>query len=101
MESAVIVGGALQAALIQIEASSLVRSAATKAGVTMAATAKLSRKFRISIPKAVRDAQNWQAGQELVFIPKGHGVLVLPAPGLEQLAGIAMGARSEGHRDRS
>lgn len=66
----------------------------------MAATATLSSKFQISIPKAVREQQQWQAGQEFVFIPKGAGVLVMPVPELQQLAGIAKGARKEGYRDR-
>lgn len=66
----------------------------------MSTTATLSRKFRISIPKAVREEQHWQAGQEFVFIPKGKGVLVMPVPELEQLAGIAKGARKPRYRDR-
>ncbi|MBO9642780.1 MAG: AbrB/MazE/SpoVT family DNA-binding domain-containing protein [Pseudacidovorax sp.] len=66
----------------------------------MAATATLSSKFQISIPKAVRDEQQWKAGQEFVFIPKGKGVLVMPVPELEQLAGIAKGARKDDYRDR-
>lgn len=66
----------------------------------MAATSTLSSKFQISIPKAVRDEQNWQAGQEFVFIPKGLGVLVMPVPELKQLAGIAKGRKTEGYRDR-
>lgn len=67
----------------------------------MAATATLSRKFQISIPKAVREEQQWQAGQEFVFIPKGKGVLVRPVPEQHQLAGIARGADKEGYRDRA
>jgi AbrB family looped-hinge helix DNA binding protein len=66
----------------------------------MTATATLSSKFQISIPKSVRDEQRWQAGQEFVFIPKGKGVLVMPVPELQQLAGIAKGARKDGYRDR-
>lgn len=66
----------------------------------MAATATLSSKFQISIPKSVREAQHWQAGQEFVFIPKGKGVLMMPVPELEQLAGIAQGASKDGYRDR-
>lgn len=66
----------------------------------MTATAILSSKYQISIPKAVREEQNWEAGQEFVFIPKGHGVLVIPASDFDQLAGIAEGARSDGYRDR-
>ena len=66
----------------------------------MAATATLSSKFQISIPKPVREAQHWQAGQEFVFIPKGKGVLVMPLPDLSDLAGLAAGARDEDYRDR-
>ncbi len=66
----------------------------------MNATATLSSKFQISIPKAVRDAQQWQSGQEFVFIPKGKGVLVMPVPEMRELAGLAKGARTTGYRDR-
>jgi AbrB family looped-hinge helix DNA binding protein len=66
----------------------------------MTAIATLSGKFQISIPKVVRDEQHWHAGQEFVFIPKGKGVLLMPVPELEQLAGIAKGARTHSVRDR-
>jgi len=66
----------------------------------MGATATLSSKFQISIPKAVREEKNWQAGQEFVFIPQDTGVLVMPVPKLEELRGIAKGARTDGYRDR-
>jgi len=64
------------------------------------ATATLSSKFQISIPKAVREAQDWHAGQEFVFVPKGRGVLVMPVAELKDLAGIAKGANKAGYRDR-
>ncbi len=66
----------------------------------MTATATLSSKFQISIPKAVREEQHWEAGQEFVFIPKGKGVLVVPVPDKAQLVGIAKGARTDDVRDR-
>ena len=66
----------------------------------MTATATLSSKYQISIPKAVREEQHWQAGQEFVFLPKGKGVLLTPVPELDELAGIAKGARKDGYRDR-
>ena len=69
-------------------------------GKIVTAVATLSGKFQISIPKAVRDEQRWQAGQEFVFIPKGKGVLLMPVPALEQLAGIAKGAKTHSVRDR-
>jgi AbrB family looped-hinge helix DNA binding protein len=66
----------------------------------MSATTTLSSKFQISIPKSVRQEQQWEAGQEFVFIPKGKGVLVMPVPEFKDLAGIAKGARTTGYRDR-
>jgi AbrB family looped-hinge helix DNA binding protein len=66
----------------------------------MTATATLSSKFQISIPKAVREEQHWEAGQEFAFIPKGKGVLVVPVPERAQLVGIARGACTDDVRDR-
>ena len=67
----------------------------------MVASATLSSKYQISIPKSVRDEQDWKAGQEFVFVPKGKGVLLMPVPDFQQLAGLAKGARREGYRDRN
>jgi AbrB family looped-hinge helix DNA binding protein len=66
----------------------------------MPASATLSSKFQISIPKTIREAQHWQAGQEFVFIPKGRGVLLIPVPELDELIGIAQGANRDAYRDR-
>jgi len=62
-------------------------------------TAKLSSRFQITIPKAVRTAENWKAGQEFAFIPKGDGVLLMPVPKREDLAGLARGANPRDYRD--
>lgn len=64
-------------------------------------TAKLSTKFQLSIPKAIRTARRWQAGQVLAFIPKGEGMLLVPVPKAHKLAGLARGAKPKGYRDRS
>jgi bifunctional DNA-binding transcriptional regulator/antitoxin component of YhaV-PrlF toxin-antitoxin module len=64
-------------------------------------TAKLSAKFQISIPRAIRTAQGWRAGQVFAFIPKGAGMLLVPVPALDSLSGLARGARPEGYRDRT
>ena len=64
-------------------------------------TATLSAKFQICIPKAVRTAQRWEAGQVFAFIPKGEGLLLVPVPKREELAGLARGADPEGYRDRT
>jgi AbrB family looped-hinge helix DNA binding protein len=64
-------------------------------------TATLSSKFQISIPKAIRAAQHWQAGLTFAFIPKGTGVLLVPVPKREVLKGLARGAAPTDYRDRS
>ena len=67
----------------------------------MTNTATLSSKFQISIPKAVRSAQQWEAGQIFAFIPKGTGILLVPVPDRDALAGFAEGAAPDNYRDRS
>ena len=67
----------------------------------MARYATLSAKFQISIPKSVREEQHWTAGQKLVFIPKGSGVLLVPVPAQAELFGIAEGANPNDYRDRN
>lgn len=64
-------------------------------------TATLSQKFQISIPKAVRSAQGWEAGQTFAFIPRGESVLLVPIPKRESLKGFARGASPTDPRDRS
>jgi AbrB family looped-hinge helix DNA binding protein len=67
----------------------------------MNATATLSSKFQISIPKAVREANKWKAGQESAFIPKPGGVMLVPVPELDDLMGMAPNADPTGYRDRN
>ncbi len=69
--------------------------------MTMAETATLSSKFQISIPKAIRAAQHWEAGLTFAFIPKGTGVLLVPVPKRQDLKGLATGANPEDYRDRA
>jgi AbrB family looped-hinge helix DNA binding protein len=64
-------------------------------------TAKLSAKYQISIPESVRTARGWSPGQLFAFIPKGDGVLLVPVPDAESLAGIARGANAQDYRDRN
>lgn len=66
----------------------------------MNATAPLSEKFQISIPKTIRDANQWKAGQQFVFLPKDGGVILVPLPEIEDLIGIATGAEASDYRDR-
>jgi AbrB family looped-hinge helix DNA binding protein len=64
-------------------------------------TTTLSSKFQISVPKAVRTARGWQAGQVFAFVPKGESVMLVPVLPLAALAGLARGAKAEDYRDRS
>jgi len=64
-------------------------------------TARLSTKYQISIPKALRAARGWRAGQEFAFIPKGEGVFLVPVPKLDDLAGLARGAKPPDIPDRT
>ncbi|MFN3547777.1 MAG: AbrB/MazE/SpoVT family DNA-binding domain-containing protein [Mesorhizobium sp.] len=67
----------------------------------MSATAMISARFQISIPKSVRDKRGWQPGQKLAFVPKNGGVMLVPVPELDDLLGIAKGADKTGYRDRN
>jgi len=67
----------------------------------MPETARLSSKFQISIPKAIRTAQHWEAGLTFAFIPKGTGVLLVPVPEKDDLKGLARGANPEDCRDHA
>ena len=66
----------------------------------MAKTTTLSSKFQITIPKAIRTAQHWNAGQTFAFIPKGTGVLLVPMPNLHEIKGLARDADPSGYRAR-
>lgn len=69
--------------------------------MAMKDTARLSSKFQISIPRAVRTARGWQAGQVFAFVPKGEGMMLVPVPTLDELAGLARGAKAKDYRDRT
>ena len=66
----------------------------------MADTASLSSKYQLSVPKALREQQGWEAGQRFVFIPKRHGVLLMPVPTWDEMEGVASATDSRDYRDR-
>ena len=41
-------------------------------------TTKLSSKGQVIIPKPLRTAHNWEAGQELIVVDAGDGILLKP-----------------------
>lgn len=66
----------------------------------MSNSATLSTKFQISVPKAVRESQNWQPEQKFAFIKEGAGWLLVPVPELKDLRGLMKGANTDNIRDR-
>ena len=70
-------------------------------GKKMSATSKLSSKYQISIPKAVRERLAWRPGQKIAFIDHGDSVVMVPMPDREALAGMARGANTDNYRDRN
>jgi AbrB family looped-hinge helix DNA binding protein len=62
---------------------------------------KISSKYQVSIPKTVRERMAWCPGQKIAFIAKADGVLMVPVPEREALAGMARCANPEGYRDRN
>ena len=70
------------------------------AGTTMSEIATLSSKYKISIPKAVRQRHDWKPGQKFALLTKESGVLLVPVPSDEDLFGIAKGASIDNYRDR-
>lgn len=60
----------------------------------------LSSKFKLAIPKSVRQEMHWAAGQELAFIRKGKAVVLMAAPTLQQLRGMAKGTHTDHIRER-
>ena len=67
----------------------------------MSVNAKLSSKFQISIPKEIRERQNWKPGQEFTFVPQGNGLMLVPKETIDSLRGIARGADKANYRDRN
>jgi AbrB family looped-hinge helix DNA binding protein len=66
----------------------------------MSGVSTLSSKHKISVPKAVRESMGWRPGQKIAFLVNSSGVLMVPIPTREQMAGMARGANVQGYRDR-
>ena len=61
----------------------------------MSATATVSSKFQISVPKEVREQMALRPGEKIAFIAKPEGFRIVPAPKREEFAGMARGANIE------
>jgi len=67
----------------------------------MSAAATVSSKYQVSIPKEVRERMGLKPGQKVAFIARAEGVVMVPVPTREEIAGMARGANPEGYRDRN
>ena len=59
------------------------------------ATATLSSKYQISIPKDIREALNLKPGQKLVFLNTGSGIRLIPAIQPKDLFGLLKNERAK------
>jgi AbrB family looped-hinge helix DNA binding protein len=64
-------------------------------------TITLSSKFQLSIPKAIRDEMQPQAGQKFAIIPKGDTIVLAPIRPLVEMRGRLKGADPDNYRDRT
>lgn len=65
--------------------------------------AKLSSKFQLSIPKALRSSLNLQAGQQFTLVARGHIIELIPQRSVKEARGMLSGcecADSSEYRDR-
>ena len=64
------------------------------------ATATLSSKYQISIPKEIREAMHFEPGQQLAFLRVGKSLRLVPVRKMEDFFGMVKGGE-EFVRDRS
>ena len=60
----------------------------------------LSKKFQLSIPKAIREQLNLRAGQQFVIVTKGESIVLVPKRSAEEMRGFMRGANLDNYRDR-
>ena len=63
--------------------------------------ATLSSKFQISIPKDIREAMDFKAGQQLNFLRVGKSLRLVRVRKMEDFIGMTKGANTDDYRDRS
>ena len=67
--------------------------------------AKLSSKYQLSIPKALREELNLKSGQQFTLLAKGNIIELVPAVSVDKSRGLIAGLIKEStpmdYRDRS
>lgn len=62
-------------------------------------SAKLSSKFQLAIPKAIRDQLDLKAGQQFILIAKGDIIELVPVCSLTAARGSFKGSNLNDYRD--
>ena len=60
----------------------------------------ISSKYQVVIPKPVREHLNLKPQQKLTVIEKDRMLILIPATSLDELRGIAVGAKTDDHRQK-
>ena len=60
----------------------------------------ISSKYQVVIPKPVRERLNLKPQQKLTVIEKDRMLILIPSASLEELRGIAAGAKVDDYRDK-
>jgi AbrB family looped-hinge helix DNA binding protein len=60
----------------------------------------ISSKYQVVIPKPVRESLNLKPKQKQTIIEKDRMLILIPQVSLDDLRGIAAGARTDGYRDK-
>lgn len=64
------------------------------------ATTRISSKYQIVIPKAIRESLRVRPGQTLQVIAKGGVITLVPERPLASLRGVAKGTPTSGFREK-
>ncbi len=62
--------------------------------------ATISSKYQVVIPKPAREHLNLSPKQKLTVIEKDKMLIFIPQPSLEELRGIAAGAKTDDYREK-
>jgi len=60
----------------------------------------ISSKYQVVIPKPAREHLNLKVRQKLTVIEKDNMLILIPQPSLEDLRGIASGAKTDDYREK-
>jgi AbrB family looped-hinge helix DNA binding protein len=60
----------------------------------------ISSKYQVVIPKRMREHLNLKPQQKLTIIEKDKFLILIPQSSLEELRGIAAGAKVDGYREK-